>query len=556
MNHSLRNISWAIFLLFAVYSCSRYNWRLEEMSYEQILSTANVPVPSDGIFCCLGDAGGANTKTSGRKECCLTELLDTARQYIRRYEDGSEYTAIAFKSNAAPMYYALTQHLPETGEIVTRDSTLRAKNFFIYRKNSGGAMAYVVTMLSVYDYYKNYDETEISILYMHDYRGYVLFSDLDGDLMEVEYYDKGRAYRLKIYDAEESTHYLTLVRTEGLYTKSSDGQELEPAVCIADKTKKNWVSGNFNFGIEDGEEDEWKHKDFVISFPEGGGGGGTESGDDDISKDGLTKLYTIALYSSDVQKGRVTGSGNYVKGTVVEIEAEPICEVPLRPTVFNYWTGDLEREGSSVTLQVAKDISAVAYFSYVGEEQTRPCVDTEKGLANMRKEMSIAPTERGYKGGTYGITRQYNDGSPKMHKGIDIYAEKGTPIYCQYAGVVYEVRDSFSDDVIVDGSHGNRIIIQSGTKLFFYCHLQGEGKAIGYNNREGRKFKKGDKVYPGEILGYAGSSGNAGGTIPHVHFEVHDNGIVVDPSAYINGKINADTGEITEIKCDELIKIE
>lgn len=40
-----------------------------------------------------------------------------------------------------------------------------------------------------------------------------------------------------------------------------------------------------------------------------------------------------------------------------------------------------------------------------------------------------------------------------------------------------------------------------------------------------------------------------------MHFEVHDNGIVVDPSAYINGKINADTGEITEIKCDELIEI-
>lgn len=264
-----------------------------------------------------------------------------------------------------------------------------------------------------------------------------------------------------------------------MYTKSSDEEELEPAVCIAEKTKKNWVSGNFNFGIEDGEEDEWKHKDFVINFPDGGGSGGTESGDDDISKDGLTKLCTIALYSSDVQKGRVTGSGNYAKGTVVEIEAEPICEVPLRPTVFNYWTGDLEREGAQVTLQVEKDVSAVAYFSYVGDEQTRPCVDIAKGLANMCKEMSIAPTNRGFRGGTYGITRQYDDGSPKMHKGIDIYAEKGTPIYCQYAGVVYEARDNFEDGVYVKKSHGNRIIIQVGNKLFFYCHLQGGRKTIG-----------------------------------------------------------------------------
>ena len=351
------------------------------------------------------------------------------------------------------------------------------------------------------------------------------------------------------------SHVPLLVRQLRLIAFLVDEEELEPAVCIADKTKKNWVSGNFNFGIEDGEEDEWKHKDFVISFPDGGGGGSEETGDDEESKEGLSKLYTVALYSSDVQKGRVTGSGSYAKGKVVKIEAEPVYEEPLQPTVFNYWTGDLEREGAQVTLQVEKDISSVAYFSYVGEEQTRPCVDVEKGLANMCKEMSIAPTERGYRGGTYGITRQYRDGSPKMHKGIDIYAERGTPIYCQYTGTVYEVRDSFSDDVTVDNSHGNRIIIQSGTRLFFYCHLQGEGKAIGYNYREGRKFKKGDKVYPGEIIGYAGSTGNAKKAFsPHVHFEGHDNWTVVDPSAYINGKINADTGEITEIKCDELIK--
>lgn len=112
-NNNLKFLSF--FLLFMVCSCNRDNWQLEERSCEQILSTASVQVPSDGIFCCLGDAGGANTKTSGREECCLIDLLDTARQYTRRYEDGSEYTAIAFKSNAVPTYYALTQHLPETG---------------------------------------------------------------------------------------------------------------------------------------------------------------------------------------------------------------------------------------------------------------------------------------------------------------------------------------------------------------------------------------------------------------------------------------------------------
>ena len=146
-HNSLKFIS--VFLLFALCSCSRDNLRRKERSCKQILSTANVPVPTDDIFCCLSDAGGIGTKASGIEECCLIDLLDTARQYTRRYEDGDEYTAIAFKSNASPAYYALTRHLPETGETVARNSTLRAKNFFIYRKNSKGRRAYMVTMLSV-----------------------------------------------------------------------------------------------------------------------------------------------------------------------------------------------------------------------------------------------------------------------------------------------------------------------------------------------------------------------------------------------------------------------
>ena len=146
-HNSLKFIS--ILLLFVLCSCGRDNLRREERSCNQILSTANVPVPTDGIFCCLSDAGGTSTKTSGIEECCLIDLLDTARQYTRRYEEGDEYTAIAFKSNASPAYYALTRHLPETGETMARDSTLRAKNFFIYRKNPKGTRAYMVTMLSV-----------------------------------------------------------------------------------------------------------------------------------------------------------------------------------------------------------------------------------------------------------------------------------------------------------------------------------------------------------------------------------------------------------------------
>ena len=331
-NNNLKILPVIICLLL---SCNRVNLIVSEDDCDTILSATKVRVPSDGIFGRLQRAGGGETKSSRTEdECYLIDLLDTAKRYTRTHDDGSRYTAIAFKSNETAQYYALTSHLPDAGEGIGRDSTLRAKNFFIYRELSGRTTGSVVTMLSTYGYYRSTEETERSILYMHDYVGYVLFSDLSGRIYEVEYYDRGRVYRLRIYGEGETTHYLTGV-TE-METKSTD-TELDPAVCVADRTRQfSWVTGNFNFEMDEGDEED-KKKDFVISFPGGGGGGSDSSEEGDLAGDALTKLCEVAVYSSDEEKGKVTGAGNYVKGEVVEIEAVPVWEVPRKNRPVRAW---------------------------------------------------------------------------------------------------------------------------------------------------------------------------------------------------------------------------
>ena len=109
-------------------SCNRVNLIVSEDDCGAILSGTKVRVPSDGMFGRLQRAGGGETKSSRTEdECYLIDLLDTARQYTRTHDDGSRYTAIAFKSNETAQYYALTSHLPDAGEGIGRDSTLRAK---------------------------------------------------------------------------------------------------------------------------------------------------------------------------------------------------------------------------------------------------------------------------------------------------------------------------------------------------------------------------------------------------------------------------------------------
>ena len=157
---------------------------------------------------------------------------------------------------------------------------------------------------------------------------------------------------------------------------------------------------------------------------------------------------------------------------------------PEIPNIFKYWIGDFERYGENVRIEVTRNFESVAFFDKIDGDWERPCVDTLKGIGNIFSNMSIASSGvSGYRGGTYGMTRVNYDGSRKRHNGLDIAASIGTPIYCQCPGTVYLTRDCFDDDEIVamDKAQGNRIIIESDGVLYYYCHLQGNGKAIGYN---------------------------------------------------------------------------
>ncbi|MFP9100037.1 M23 family metallopeptidase [Flavobacterium sp. RHBU_24] len=107
----------------------------------------------------------------------------------------------------------------------------------------------------------------------------------------------------------------------------------------------------------------------------------------------------------------------------------------------------------------------------------------------------------------------------KFHAGMDFSARTGTPIYATGDGVVSAADNKMS-------GYGNRVLVSHG---FGYQTLYGHMSKFAV--RSGQRVKRGD------ILGYVGSTGRS--EAPHLHYEVHKNGTVVNPLNFYYGNISA-----------------
>jgi murein DD-endopeptidase MepM/ murein hydrolase activator NlpD len=112
----------------------------------------------------------------------------------------------------------------------------------------------------------------------------------------------------------------------------------------------------------------------------------------------------------------------------------------------------------------------------------------------------------------FGYRKSPFTGRRELHKGYDIASRQGTPILATADGVV-----TFAGK---KGLYGNFIVIDHGHGMITrYGHCQKVLK------------KRGDKVKRWDTIALMGSTGRSTG--PHVHYEVHLNGIPVNPVKYI-----------------------
>jgi murein DD-endopeptidase MepM/ murein hydrolase activator NlpD len=103
-------------------------------------------------------------------------------------------------------------------------------------------------------------------------------------------------------------------------------------------------------------------------------------------------------------------------------------------------------------------------------------------------------------------------GGMRAHKGIDLSAPVGTPIYATADGVVGKAAWFGGYGLYVQLEHGNDLETR-------YGHMSRLNVA------------EGQTVHKGDILGYVGTTGNSTG--PHLHYEVRVDGVAVNPVPYM-----------------------
>lgn len=107
------------------------------------------------------------------------------------------------------------------------------------------------------------------------------------------------------------------------------------------------------------------------------------------------------------------------------------------------------------------------------------------------------------------------DAGNRSHEGIDIFADRGTPVIAVTAGRIVDVGDR--------GLGGKQVWLRdpSFKNTIYYAHLDSIAVA------QGKRVKLGD------TLGFVGNTGNAKTLPPHLHFGIYKTTGAINPLPYI-----------------------
>lgn len=182
--------------------------------------------------------------------------------------------------------------------------------------------------------------------------------------------------------------------------------------------------------------------------------------------------------------------------------------------------GPLEPEGRDGSYQLIPKInSQIDTLETEADLRSKSLADLHDFLSSRKLLLtctpSIAPV-RGWVSSNFGLRKSPFTDQVEFHNGIDISTRKGSPVLATADGIVIRSTKEAGFGNIIEISHGYAL------------------KTI-YAHNDKNLVKVNQKVKRGDTIALVGSTGRSTGN--HLHYEVHFNGVSVNPKNYILNSI-------------------
>lgn len=236
-----------------------------------------------------------------------------------------------------------------------------------------------------------------------------------------------------------------------------------------------------------------------------------------------TSLERVRNYAKKLQM--MTGEGNK-KGAAGELPWGPTSEVDTPPQLKKRSSRvfqrelDEDEEAGEKTSQIENDlipleerVNRLELASQQAETNLSYLhVNLLKKSAIINATPSIMPIA-GWVSSGFGYRNNPYDGVYRLHSGIDIAADPGTPVRAPADGTIIfsGYREGYGKAVVIDHGYGIHSLFAHNSVLF---------------------VSQGSKIKRGETLAQVGSTGHSTG--PHLHYEIRKNGVPVNPIHFLS----------------------
>lgn len=197
---------------------------------------------------------------------------------------------------------------------------------------------------------------------------------------------------------------------------------------------------------------------------------------------------------------------NRLKGDL-DVEEARVGELRVAAEANVVDLDELQRAAAAAFTK-AQDKAADELAKYLAEKRRREIEEAAKrrgaaaGLPPEATPWFQCPVPNGSFINDWGFARS----NGRTHKGTDVFAPRGSKIYAPDSG-----RVTLSSNTL-----GGKVAWLTGDNgvSYYLAHLDGYPSGL----------SSGDRVSKGSVVGYVGNTGNARGTSPHLHIQLHPGG--------------------------------